>query len=67
MAKRYPFPAGPIVDGNGVPTIQGRGYLQGIQDLTQAVNDVENLDGGTTYSADELRDKLIELISALQG
>jgi hypothetical protein len=67
MTKLYPFPVGALVDEEGTPTVAGRTYLQGIQDLTQAINDVTNLDGGTTYTADELRDKLIELISVLQG
>jgi hypothetical protein len=67
MTKLYPFPCGAMVDEVGEPTIAGRTYLQGIQDITQAVNDVTNLDSGTSYSAAQLRDKLIELISALQG
>jgi hypothetical protein len=67
MTKLYPFPRGALVDENGEPTVVGRTYLQGIQDITQAVNDVTNLDSGTSYSAAQLRDKIIELISALQG
>jgi hypothetical protein len=67
MTKLYPFPRGALVDESGEPTVAGRTYLQGIQDITQAVNDVINLDDMTTYTADELRDKLIELISVLQG
>ena len=65
--KRYPFPYGQMVDENGVPTVSGKAYLQAIQDLTQAIAEVENLDGGTTYTADDLRDKIIEILSALQG
>lgn len=33
--KTYPFPKGPIVDGNGVPTLPGKGYLAGIEDLSR--------------------------------
>jgi len=46
---------------------QGTAYWIAIENITKAVNEIENLDGGTTYSADDLRDKIIELIAALQG
>lgn len=67
MPRRYPMPAGAIVQDNGMPTPIGRAYLVGLDNINSAVNDIANLDDGTTYTADELRDKLIELITALQG
>lgn len=67
MAKIYQYPGGPLIKSNGEPTPAGRAYLLAIQKLTQDINGVTNLDGGTSYSNDELRDKMIEVISALQG
>jgi hypothetical protein len=65
MARNYVFPSGALVDDEGNPTVAGRAYLQAIQDLTQAINDVENID--VTATTAEVRDKLLELISVLQG
>jgi hypothetical protein len=67
MMRRYPFPNGPIVDVNGRPSVPGRAYLEEIQRRTERANTVANLSSGTNYTADQLRDKLIELLSALQG
>lgn len=64
------MPAGPLVKPSGEPTVVGKGYLAGIEEMSKALSEaggVENLDDETTYSADDLRDKLIELIAALQG
>ncbi|MBX6392764.1 MAG: hypothetical protein IRY96_04790, partial [Burkholderiales bacterium] len=65
--KTYIFPNGQLVDEAGNPTIAGRAYLQAIQDWNTAIRGVTNLDSGTSYTNDQLRDKLIELISILQG
>jgi hypothetical protein len=65
--RRYPFPNGPLVTPGGNPTLAGKAYLLGINRLSEAVNAIENLDAGTSYSVDELRDKIREIISALQG
>ena len=65
--RRYPFPISALVDRGGNPTQAGRAYLIEIENRTKAVNAVTNLDDEETYDADELRDKLIELIAALQG
>lgn len=67
MARRYPFPAGAIVERDGTPSMSGRGYLEEIQKRTERVNDVADLDSGTSYTADQLRDKIIELLGALKG
>jgi len=67
MARRYVMPKGALVDSNGTPNLQGRSYLEFIQKISSAVNDVTDLDNMTTYSADALRDKIIELMSALKG
>lgn len=47
-----------------------RTYLAGIEEMSQplsSLNDIENLNDETTYSADELRDKIIEILTALKG
>lgn len=67
MAKTYRFPGGPLVDASGNPTLAGRAYLLAIEKITTEINEVANLDSGTSYTSDELRDKLIAVISALQG
>jgi hypothetical protein len=43
MEKTYPFPAGPIVDGTGKPTLPGKGYLVGIQEIAALVDAVSGL------------------------
>lgn len=67
MARRYPMPNGPIVTTNGLPNVPGRAYLEYIQKVSEAMNDVADLDGGTSYTAAELRDKIIEIMTALKG
>ena len=67
MARSYQVPAGPLVDDKGNLTPDGRGYLEAIQRITSALNDITVLDSGTSYSNDELRDHLIEILTALQG
>lgn len=61
------MPNGPIVRDGGIPNVPGRAYLEYIQKTSEAVNDVTDLDGGTGYTADQLRDKIIELMVALKG
>jgi hypothetical protein len=67
MAQKYLFPRGALVDVNGAPTMQGKAFLTAIEKWSLAISDVENLDSGTTYTANELRDKIIELIAIFQG
>lgn len=65
MAQRYVFPQGPLVDGNGTPTLAGKAYLKAIQDWNGAIMDIENIDN--TALTSQVRDKLIELIEVLKG
>ncbi|MEM8575524.1 MAG: hypothetical protein AAGF48_12915 [Pseudomonadota bacterium] len=67
MARNYQYPKGPLVKGNGTATLAAHGYLVGLEEITKDINGVENLDGETSYTNDELRDKLIAVIAALQG
>jgi hypothetical protein len=69
MDRSFAMPRGPIVERDGAPNVPGRGYLTGIQTMSQTLNNLHaltNLDGATSYSNDELRDKIIEIINALQ-
>jgi hypothetical protein len=65
--RPYPMPLGPLFDARGWPSIPGKAYLAEIQMRTERINAIEPLDGGTTYTFNQLRDKIIELIQALQG
>ena len=67
MPRSYQMPAGRLVREDGIVTAAGRSYLEAIQRVTSACNDITKLDSGTTYTADELRDHLIEILTALQG
>lgn len=42
-------------------------YLTAIENISRAANDIENLDASTGYTNAELRDKIREIIIALQG
>lgn len=69
MERKYTMPRGPIVDPSGEPNVPARAYLGGIESISKTLNAghaVENLDGGTSYTLNELRDKMIELIAALK-
>lgn len=61
------MPNGPIVTTSGIPNVPGRAYLEYIQKVSGAMNDVADLDSSTTYTANQLRDKIIEIMSALKG
>ena len=65
--RTYNFPIGQIVNSDGTPTVPGKAYLDGIHKLTDAFNELTNLDSGTSYTADQLRDKIIAIIDAMQG
>lgn len=67
MSRSYQMPAGPLVRADGMVTPAGRSYLEAIQVLTSALNDITLLDSGTSYTNDQLRDHLIEILTALQG
>lgn len=67
MGKTYQLPKGALVKSDGSPTPAGRAYLIAIQKLTQDVNALTNLDSGTSYTNDQLRDAHIALLAALQG
>ena len=70
MPKVFVMPKGQIiVNGLGTPNIPGRSYLLGIEDYSKrmaAIAALTDLDSGTSYSNDELRDALIALKNALQ-
>lgn len=67
MPRTYQFPAGRLVREDGQPSDGLRAYLEAIQRVTSACNDITKLDSGTSYTADQLRDHLIEILTALQG
>lgn len=70
MQRKYPMPQGPVVGRDGIPFGAGHTYLSGIQRMSETLktaHEVDNLDGGTSYSNDELRDKLIEILNALKS
>lgn len=64
MARVYSIPRGPVTDAAGEARPEWRAYFQKITNGLNAVAAVTALDGGTTYTADDLRDKLIELQTA---
>jgi hypothetical protein len=69
MDRKYTIPRGPVVDPDGSPNVPGRDYLGGVQKMATTLNNlhaITNLDGATTYTADQLRDKIIEIINALK-
>lgn len=69
MARRFVMPKGPLVTQSGAPNTSGQNYLIAIEEFSRplaSASAIPNLDGLTTYSNDELRDKLIALIAALK-
>lgn len=67
MGKTYKLPKGKLVEASGLPTLPFRGYLVGIENISKDVNAVDDLDSGTSYSNDQLRDAYIALLAALKG
>lgn len=65
MARVYSIPRGPVTDAAGEMRPEWRAYFQKMSNGLAAAAAVTALDGGTTYTADQLRDKIIELQTAL--
>ena len=65
MARTHPVPGSSVTDSRGNLRPEWRAYLQRLGTSLTAAAAVTKLDGGTSYSADQLRDKIIELQNAL--
>lgn len=65
MAQRKTVPADPAVTSDGALAPAHRQFQQNLAKPISDVAELTNLDSATTYTADELRDKVIELMSAL--
>jgi hypothetical protein len=65
MPRAHTIPNSAVADERGGLRPEWRAYLQRLGTSLQAAAAVAALDPGTTYNADELRDKIIELQNAL--
>jgi hypothetical protein len=65
MARVHTIPNSQIADSAGNLRPEWRAYLQRLGTSLQAAAAVTQLDSGTTYSADQLRDTIIALQNAL--
>lgn len=65
MAQRKTVPADPATGPDGALNPAHRQFQQSVAKPLSEVAELTNLDSGTSYSNDELRDKIIELMGAL--
>lgn len=65
MPRQHSIPSSPIADASGALRPEWRAYLQRLGQSLQAAAAVSKLDSGTTYTANQLRDTIIALQTAL--